>query len=189
MRRNSATLIFPFSRTYRSRKDSAPNSASSFSVCSTASTWRQRYHRRPVRTEQRHRRRLLRLAGIGPGEPFNMQLALKILFRWGALSPQAFRSSEEWRRNALLGTAASSLLLAAIAIPLCAQRARRPKTGRASLFRGYSNSFKVRAMAWRRSSISARTVPGSNFPSPFFFPAAIPVRSSMPCSTLPTGQT
>ncbi len=31
-------------------------------------------------TEQRHRRRLLRLAGIGPGEPFNMQLALKILF-------------------------------------------------------------------------------------------------------------
>src|SRR2546429_6686090 len=41
---------------------------------------------------------------------------------------------------------------------------------RSNLFRGYSNSFKVRAMACSLLSIIASTVLGSNFPSPFFFP-------------------
>src|SRR5258708_12385198 len=47
--------------------------------------------------------------------------------------------------------------------------------GRARLFRGYSNSFKVRAIALTRSSLSATTLPGSNFPSPLSFPPPIPL--------------
>ncbi len=188
MRRNSATFIFPFSRTYRSRKDSAPNSASSFSICSTASTWRRpavpsaagsdrAATRQETFTARRHRSWRTLQHATRVEDPVLM----------GSLFPR--KPSGPARRGVEMRCLVPLHLLAAIAIPRCAQRARRPKTGRASLFRGYSNSFKVRAMAWRRSSISARTVPGSNFPSPFFFPAAIPVRSSMPCSTLPTGQT
>src|SRR5258708_10529851 len=47
--------------------------------------------------------------------------------------------------------------------------------GRASLFRSCSNSFKVRAIALSRTSISASTVPGSNVPCPFLFPAILTV--------------
>jgi len=56
------------------------------------------------------------------------------------------------------------------------------------LRRGYSNSLRVLAISRRRSSINAKTVPASNFPSPFFCPAVLPVSISMPCSTLATGQ-
>ena len=53
----------------------------------------------------------------------------------------------------------------------------------------YSNSLRVLAMSLRRSSMRSKTELGSNFPPLPFFPAGFPVRISMPCSTLATGQT